>query len=365
MNKEDNIYLIGLSYFAKFGPVRLGKLKKYFSLWENAFKGNVADLIKAGIEEKIANEFIAARISIDPEKIFEKLNYEKISITTIDDDIYPDSLKQIFNPPHIMYFRGDIGAANNFCLAIIGTRKFTSYGKLVAERLVEDLSRQNITIVSGLALGIDAIAHDTAVKNNGLTIGVLGSGVDQENIYPSANRYLAQKIIENGGCLMSEFVPGTTPMPYNFPQRNRVIAGLSLGTVVVEAGEKSGALITANYALEQNREVFAVPGNIFSPVSIGPNELIKKGALPITCAADIINTLDLAQLQNFIENKQIIPETKEEKMILECLSFEPSHINDIVRVSKLDTSVINSTLVIMEMKGMVKNMGGQKYVLSR
>ena len=365
MKIDDLIYLIGLSHFPKFGPVRLSKLKYNFKNWKDAFYADISKLQTAGIDEKTATEFIATRNNIQPEKIFEKLDNENINVITFEDSNYPDPLKQIFNPPYIMYYRGDINAINDFCVAVIGTRKYTSYGKMVTERLVEDLAAQKITIVSGLALGIDAIAHDTALKNNCLTVAVLGSGVDQKSIYPSSNRYLAQKIIENNGCIISEFVPGTNPMPYHFPQRNRIIAGLSIGTVVVEAGERSGALITANYALEQNREVFAVPGNIFSSVSIGPNDLIKKGATPITCASDIINALHLNQIQSFVENKQIIPETKEEKLIIDCLSFEPSHINEIVRVSRLDTSVINSTLVIMEMKGMVKNLGNQKYVKAR
>jgi len=366
---EELKYWIGLNHFPKFGPVRYKKIIKYFSNensnLKNAFNASTREFAKAGIEENIATEFISARVKINPEQIIENLNRENIKVATINSEFYPKLLQEIYNPPPLLYYKGDINLDNEFTLAVVGTRKCTSYGRQVTEKIVRDLTQNKLTIVSGLALGIDTLAHLTTLDMAGKTVAVLGSGLDKQSIYPSSNRYLADKIIANNGCVISEFPPGTQPLRYNFPQRNRIISGLSLGTLVIEAGEKSGALITAMHSLEQNREVFAVPGNIFSPVSEGPNKLIKIGAKSVTTAKDIIETLDLAQITAYIDNKKIMPESEEEKKIITWLTHEPIHIDEIVRLTKLDTSAINSTLTIMEMKGMVKNLGGMQYVLAR
>lgn len=364
-NSSDLKYLIALNHFPKFGPVRMQKLKKGFSLFENAFNASSNELLKAGIEENIAEEFIAARSNINPDEISEKLKKENIKVITIDDKEYPKLLKEIYKPPYLIYYKGKLKENNEFNIAVVGARKFTSYGKMAVERIAEDLANNNLSIVSGLALGIDALAHNSTLKVNGRAIAVLGSGLDKQNIYPSSNRYLADKIIDSGGVLMSEFPIGTAPLKHHFPQRNRIISGLSLGTLVIEAGEKSGALITARFALEQNREVFSVPGSIYSPTSHGTNELIKRGARVVTSANDIIETLDLAQITTYINNKKIIPETPEEEQLVTHLTKEPMHINDLIRLTKLDTNVINSTLTIMEMKGMVKNLGNMQYILAR
>jgi DNA processing protein len=216
-----------------------------------------------------------------------------------------------------------------------------------------------------MALGIDTLAHNAALNANGKTVAVIGSGLDKKSIYPSSNRYLAEKIIDAGGMVFSEFALGALPMKHHFPQRNRTIAGICLATLVVEAGEKSGALITARCALEQNREVFAVPGSIFSATSIGTNNLIRLGAKVATDANDIIEALDLAQATEYIDNKKILPESAEEKLIIEHLNREPMYIEELIKLTKLDASVINSTLTIMEMKGMIKNLGGAQYAAFR
>ncbi|MCG2695695.1 DNA-processing protein DprA [Candidatus Parcubacteria bacterium] len=356
-------YWAALSHFPKFGPVRLKKIKKYFADYEHAFNASLSELEQAGIEKNIAEEFASARISINPDELAERLNKENIKIITVDDANYPKLLLEIYNPPQIIYYKGELESGNEFSLAVVGSRKYTSYGKRAAEEIVRDLAKNNLTIVSGLALGIDAIAHSAAVEAHGKTIAVLGSGIDKESIYPSANRYLAEKIAEFGGAVISEFPLGTQPLRHNFPQRNRIISGISLGVLVVEAGEKSGALITANCALEQNRDVFAVPGSIYSEASKGPNKLIALGAKPIKNAADIMEALDLNQVNAYIDNKKIIPESKEEEKILSCLTREPEHINELVRKTRLDTSIINSALAMMEMKGMVKNLGGMQYII--
>ena len=246
---------------------------------------------------------------------------------------------------------------------MVGARKYTNYGERAIEKIVYNLVKNNLNIISGLALGIDALAHSACLNANGNTVAVLGTGIDKQSFYPFANRYLAEKIISTGGAIISEFPLGTEPLRYNFPQRNRVISGLSFGTLVVEAAEKSGALITARCACEQNREDFAVPGSIFSDMSAGSNELIKQGAKPVTKAEDILETLDLKNINNYIKNTKIIAESEEEKIILKYLSLEAIHIDELIRLTKLNTSIISSTLVMMEMKGAIKNLGNMQYVL--
>ena len=358
-------YLIALSHFPKFGPVRLKRIKKYFPEYKNAFNASSSELEKAGIEKNIAEEFVSARVAINPDQLMEKLNQENIKATTVDCANYPKLLLEIYNPPQILYYKGKLKGGNELSLAVVGSRKHTSYGKRATEDITKELTRNNLIIVSGLALGIDAIAHSAVVEARGKTIAVLGSGADKESIYPSSNRYLAEKIVESGGAVISEFPLGTQPLRHHFPQRNRIIAGISLGTLVIEAGEKSGALITANCALEQNRDVFAMPGSIYSEASKGPNKLIQLGAKSITKAEDIIEALDLNQVNAYIDNKKIIPESAEEEKILSHLTREPEHINELVRKTNLNTSIINSALAVMEMKGMVKNLGGMQYVLTR
>ena len=362
---QDLKYWIGLNNFPKFGPVRFKKLINYFQDMRVAFRATSEELIKAGIEANIAQEFVTARMEINPDELIDRLAKEDIKVITIKEKIYPKLLKELYTPPPLLYYKGNFDLKNDFTLAVVGSRKYTNYGQQTTVNLVKDLVHNNITIVSGLALGIDSLAHITTLENNGKTVAVLGSGLDKQNLYPSQNRYLADKIISQNGLLISEFPPGTPPLRHHFPQRNRVISGLSLGTLVIEASEKSGALITAKYSLDQNREVFAVPGNIYSDNSSGTNKLIKMGARVVTNAEDIIETLNLDQAIAYIDNKKIIPETPEEEMLITCLNHEPVHVDELARLTKLDIATINSTLTIMEMKGMVKNMGSMQYVLAR
>ena len=362
---DDLKYWLAFSQFYKFGPINFQRLKNYFPDIKSAYEGALKDYLQAGIEEKAAEEFIIFRHQLEPDKLLENLVKEKINVLTIDDQAYPQLLKQIYAPPFILYYRGQLETFMGYLLAVVGTRKFSHYGQQVTEKLVRELAFNNLTIVSGLALGIDALAHSAALEAGGKTIAVLGSGLDRQNIYPAQNRYLADKIEAGHGLIMSEYPLGTLPLKHHFPQRNRLISGLSAATLVIEAGEKSGALITAMHALEQNREVFAVPGSIYSPVSAGANRLIKMGAKPVTSAKDIIETLNLADAAAYIENKKVIPESAEEELLLGQLSYEPVHIDELKQLTKLDTSIINSTLTIMEMKGMVKNLGNMQYVLAR
>lgn len=363
MPNKNLLYLVALNHFSKFGQNRLKRLRKYFPSWKDAFLAPLKDLIKAGITESVALEFTKARNDIIPEKLAELMAKENISAIEINDKSYSKLLSKIYDPPVLLLYKGNISLLNTTSLGVVGARKNTTYGGQACVKLCSDLAKNNFTIVSGLALGIDSIAHNTALNNHGQTIAVLGSGIDRTSIYPSQNRYLAEKIIDNNGLIISEFTLGSAPLRYNFPMRNRIISGLSLGTLVIESAIKSGALITARCALEQNREVFAVPGSIFSNVSAGPNALIKQGAIPTSSIDDILETLDLRRLNSYINNKKIIPETQAEEKIIPHLSHEPIHVDELVRLSKLSTAELSSTLTLMEMRGVIKNFGGMKYAL--
>jgi DNA processing protein len=363
--KEDKNYLIALSYFPKIGPVKLKKLKNHFPSWQKAFNAPAAELIRAGIEEKLADEFIAARPKINPEAIIESLAAENIKTVSIEEDAYPESLKQIFYPPFLLYYKGDFSLHGQKTLAVVGARKCTYYGQQVIEKIIPPLVKNGLLIVSGLAVGIDSLAQTETLKAGGRTIGVLGSGLDKKSIYPTQNLLLAEQIIKAGGAIVSEFPPGTKPLPQNFPQRNRIIAGLSQGTLVVEANKKSGSLITARYALDEGREIYAVPGNIFSPASEGPNSLIKSGAKPIFSADDILESYGVFnEEKNGKTIKDFSQFNQTERKILEKLSCEPKPMDEIIRETKLDTKIINSTLSILEIKNAVKNVGGGNYIVT-
>lgn len=277
---------------------------------------------------------------------------------TPSDSEYPQRLKLIHDPPDHLDIIGQILPQDDLALAVVGTRKFTSYGREVTEKLVGELAAAGLTIVSGLARGIDTLAHEAALAVGGRTLAILGSGI--HIIYPPENQELCKKIVQKG-AVISEFPPEMGPTNFTFPRRNRVISGVSLGTLVIEAGEKSGALITAQEALNQSREVFAVPGSIFSPVSVGPNFLIKQGAHPITTASEILEILDVEVRGRMQEAGRKLPGSEEEKVLFHILESGPKHIDDLIRESGLSTATVGAILAMMEIKGIVKNMGRQEY----
>ncbi len=290
---------------------------------------------------------------------FKNMSKENIKKIILEDNNYPKILKEIHDPPKALYVRGNFSTKDKLAVGIVGTRNYTSYGKQAAENIAGDLAEVGITIVSGLAKGIDTWAHKAAVERGGRTIAVLGSAADPKSVYPSCNRKLADKITENG-AVISEYPQGIKSERWFFAQRNRIISGLSLGILVVEAPEKSGALITAACALEQNREVFAIPGSIYSENSIGTNKLIQMGAKLVTKANDILEELNLPLLEE--KNKSFKPKTKQEEILLNILTKEPIHIDEITKKSKLDTRIVSSTLIMLELKGVVKNTGGSYYI---
>ena len=281
---------------------------------------------------------------------------------SLQDKEYPAILKEIHDPPKELYINGEIISQDKVAVAIVGTRKFTQYGKQVAYDISGGLAKLGITIVSGLARGIDAFAHEAALESGGRTIAVLGSGLDRESFFPASNWSLSEKIAKQG-AVITEYPFGTRGTNFTFPQRNRIVSGLSLGVVVIEAPEESGALITASLALEQNREVFAVPGNIYEENSQGTNKLIKMGAKLVTGIEDILEELNLTHLLGEEKKINYKPENKEEEIVLSLLSIKPVHIDEIIKQSKMPASSVNSTLMILELKKVVKNLGKNNFII--
>jgi len=353
-----------LAHFPKITYVRYQKLTAYFSDLKNLWDAELPEMVAAGLEETIASEFITWREENPTEKISERLTQEGITTVSLGEPNYPKLLAEITDPPHTLFIRGKLPNSSLPTLAVVGARKFTQYGALSCRQIVEPLARQGMVIVSGLAIGIDGIAHESALAGNGITVAVLGSGVDRAHVYPVTNRELSERIIASGGAVISEYPPGFEVTNYSFPARNRIIAGLSLGTLVIEAAEESGTLITASCALDYNREVFAIPHTIISPVGAGCNNLIKQGAKMVTTPEDITEALNLKNIQQVVANRQKLPTSPTEEKIIDALSHEPKHVDVIIKESLLGGPAVMSALTLMEMRGLVRNVGGMKYVLS-
>ena len=356
---DDKKYWVAFNKSPKINWKTLSALLKNFGNLENAWNATKPDFFNVKIEPKIIDEIFKIRNETDPDSEIEKLDKLGIEVIIYKDRTYPKLLKEIYSPPAVLYVKGEILPKDEYALAVVGTRRLSDYGREVAYDMAYHLAKQGLTIVSGLALGIDTIAHRSALEAGGRTIAVLGSGLDI--IYPTINRKLAESISKNG-AVISEFPLGTPALKQNFPARNRIVAGLALGTCVVEAPEISGALITARDSLEQNREVFAVPGNIYDKTSVGPNNLIKLGAKVVTSYEDILEELNLEKIDKFLEAAEIIPDNDEEKVILDILSKKPIHIDLIIKKSEMDTATVNSVVTLMEIKGKIRNLGGSNYV---
>jgi DNA processing protein len=363
MNPTDQRpYFVALARIKGIGPVRLRVIQSFFPSASDAWRADQGDLQSTGLDSKSVHAILEARKDFDPEREYARVIESKIDILTWDDLAYPKLLKQIADPPPVLYVRGALKEEDAWAISIVGTRRVTSYGRTVSETLAGELAGNHITVVSGLARGIDGIAHQAAIKAGGRTIAVLGCGVDI--VYPSEHRKLSHEIVEHG-ALVSDYPPGTQPESANFPPRNRIISGLSLGVVVVEAGEPSGALITSDFAAEQGREVFAVPGSILSHASKGTNKLIQKGAKLVTCVADILEELNISMVTDYITTQEVAPEDDTEKAVLAQLSHEPTLTDDLVNQLNMPTEMVTSTLAIMELKGMVRQANGTSYVLAR
>ncbi len=357
-NKDDQMYWVALTAFRPFGAVRLAKLMNGFGTMEQAFHADRISLERAGIEPELASRFLQERMHIDPQALFQQLEKHDIQVVTLKEAAYPPLLKEIYDPPAVLFVRGTLPDPGKKYLAVVGSRKASTYGQRVTEDLIVPIARAGVVIVSGLAYGIDASAHDATLRAQGCTLAVVGCGVDQDSIYPSHHRALASDIISSGGALISEFPPGTPPLKQHFPIRNRIIAGLCHGTLVIEATLKSGSLITARSAIENNREVYAVPGSIYSPLSEGPNNLIKTGAIPVTSAQDVFGIQDVSSTPS---QPAYQPTNEKEAAIFSHLFSQPIHLDELVRSTGLPTPLVMSTLTLMEIKGVVRHEGGYFY----
>ena len=355
------LYLNALNTINGVGPQKIKILMSYFGSGEKIWISSLSELMSSGINEKLAQTIITERNKINPQIEWDKLAQENVRAISFFDDTYPTLLREIPSAPQILYVKGDYDFNSAPMIAIVGSRKFSSYGERVATSIAHDLAKAGLTVVSGLALGIDTFAHKGALAGNGKTLAVLGSSLEDKNIGPRVNFNLSRHVIANG-ALVSDYPLATPAAPQTFPARNRLMAGLTLGTVVIEAAPASGTLITANMALDFNREVFAVPGSIFSPSSQGTNQLIKSGAKIVTSVSDILEELNLEKFQQKKVIQEFIPASKEEETIFKIISNEPTHIDRIIKLSKISTSSVSSILIILEMKGIVKDIGGQNYV---
>jgi len=357
MEELQKKYLNALNLAFSPNPETIIKILGKISLPEKAFKIGESELRSFGFENKTILNFIKRRNKIDIEKEWQKLKKENIRLITKDEEEYPPLLKEIAKPPIALYIKGKLLPDETY-FAVVGTRCPSDYGKMVVQSLVGDIA-ENFTVVSGMARGIDSLVHKACLLRQKRTVAVVGTGLDI--IFPPENKKLAEEI-ENNGAIISEFPLGTPGTPYNFPLRNRIIAGMAVGTLVIEGKKTSGSLITANSALEENREVFAVPGSIFSKVSEGPNLLIKEGAHPVTEANDVLAVFNLEKAME--KEKEIKGETEEENKILEFLKENALSADEIIKKTKLDPGKINSALILMEIQGKIKR-SGTTYVVNR
>ncbi|MCB9492201.1 MAG: DNA-protecting protein DprA [Dehalococcoidia bacterium] len=304
-----------------------------------------------------------ARTEADPESEIDRLESSGTHAFARVDPAYPSRLREIDDAPPVLYVRGTLSPDDDYGVAVVGTRRATAYGRQATAELSRGLAAAGVTVVSGLARGVDTIAHRTALDTGGRTIAVLANGLD--TIYPPENRRLAEEITEHG-AIVSDYPLGTKPRADFFPRRNRILSGLSLGTLVIEGDVKSGAMITAKFATEQNRDVFAVPGSIFSPQSRGPLSLIRDGAMPISSAQEILEALNLARLGAQLDfGRAAPPASDEERTLMGVLTREPQHIDEVARQTGLAAAMVSGTLALLELKGLVRDVGGLNFVRVR
>ena len=362
---DDLKYWVAFSRIPSIGTVRMRLLENGFSSLQAAWEASGSDLQAMGIEGSALRQITERRPLIDPDSEMERMDKAGIRAFNWNHPEYPPALKEIYDPPPVLYLKGAFAERDAHGVAVIGTRRATAYGREACAALVKDLAAAGITIISGLAKGIDGIAHRTTLEGGGRTIAVMGSGLDV--VYPADHRALAQKISETG-VLLSEYPLGTKPDARNFPRRNRILSGLSLGVLVVEAPLDSGVMHTVRFALDQGRDVFCIPGSIFSPSSLGSNRLIQDGAKLITDAADVLEELNIARLEqqpSFPGFDPIEEIETEEAGFLQHIGIEPIHIDELRRQAGMPVANVSSTLSLLEIKGLVKQVGAMHYVRVR
>jgi DNA processing protein len=343
------------------GPATLKKIKTYFGNFEKAWLAPKTGFIKAGIQEATAEKIITTRKNIHVETEWNKFQESNLNFITIDNPEYPQQLREIKSAPFILFYVGNIKLLKQKQLAVVGTRRFSEYGKMVTEKIIPQIAQAGIVITSGLAQGIDSLAHLATISVDQPTIAVLGAGLIKGRT--GYNVSTIDSILAHNGLIISEYPPNYSASKFTFPARNRIVSGLSLGVLVIEAGVKSGTLITANYALEQNREVFAIPGNIFSDKSTGTHKLIKEGAQVVTSANDILEVLNFAPTQsNIFDQPKIEFEDSEEELIYKKLSLDPIVIDKLAKNCKLNSTIVTTKLSLLELKGLARNIGGGRFI---
>ncbi len=363
MHIDELKYWVAFKRVPSIGRARFQTLLSHFGSMGEAWHASSDALSKAGLESKSVRAISAARSRVDPDTEIGRLQDSGVAAFTWEDKEYPPLLKEIYDLPPVLFVKGKLLADDQRGVAVVGTRRATTYGREAAGRLTSDLATSGVTVVSGLARGIDAIAHKTALDAGGRTIAVLANGLD--SIYPPEHKALASQIVENG-ALVSEHSLGTRPESSHFPRRNRIMSGMTLGTLVVEAPASSGAIWTVRHALEQNREVFCVPGSIFSPASLGTNLLIQEGAKLVLDYRDILEELNIAGINEQIPMPALVgPADETEKTLLKHITYDPVHIDEVGRQTGLPITTVSSTLAMMELRGLVKQLGGMNYIRTR
>jgi DNA processing protein len=399
--EDERAYWVMLSMATGIGPVRFQRLLEICGGARGAWEASDLELAAAGLERRTADSLRRLRQRTSPDAVGRRLAQLGIRALTLLDDDYPSNLRQVADAPPVLFVRGRLLADDGLAVALVGTRRATPYGRAVAERLARDLVTAGVTIVSGLAKGVDTAAHQAALDAGGRTLAVLGNGLDQvyppengalarriaeagrgalvsefapggrtvavlgnglDQVYPPENGALARRIAEAGrGALVSEFAPGVPPDAVNFPRRNRIISGLSRATLIVEAGERSGALITADFALEQGREVVAVPGSIFNAMSVGTNQLLRQGATPVTSAQEVLDIIG-ASAQAATTMAHDLPEgSPAEAMVWRALTGEPRHGDELARTLGLSSGEVAAALAMLELKGLARQVGSMLY----
>jgi DNA processing protein len=358
----DVRYYLGFNLVPGIGPARFRRLLAFFGSADAAWRATAPDLVAAGLDGKTIDQLLAKRTALNLDRELERIDEAGAILLTVDDVGYPPLLKHIADAPPLLYVQGSLRPGDELALAVVGTRRASVYGKQACERIVSEVAGRGVTIVSGLARGIDAVAHRAALSAGGRTIAVVGCGVDV--VYPPEHAGLAREIAEHG-AVVADYPLGTTPDAGNFPARNRIISGMSRAVLVVEAGETSGALITANFAVEQNRDVLAIPGSIFATGAVGTHRLIQQGAKLVHDVNDVFDELTITTVGQQLEFRALAPDDPVERSLLDVLTGEPLHIDEIVRQLELPAASVSSALALLELKGMARHVGGMHYVMTR
>jgi DNA processing protein len=360
---EEIFYWLALSLVPGVGSILFKRLLERFKTPEAVFRATANELSAVeGLGEKVVQAIRKGPFEKGVERELTLLEKVGGRILTLGEENYPKRLKEIYDPPPVLYVRGELRKQDELAISIVGSRKTSPYGRWFTERVSRELAQQGVTIVSGMARGIDSVAHQGAISEGGRTIAVLGCGVDI--VYPRENRRLCEQVIDHG-AVVSEFPMESPPEAGHFPKRNRIISGLSLGVVVVQAGKDSGSLITANYALEQGRDVFAVPGNVGAESTQGTNHLIKQGAKLVESSEDILQEI----LPQWRRDEKAISKVEErekglsgeEKALYAVLGDTPLHIDAIIRETQLDPGKVSSLLLNLELKGFVSQWPGKSF----